>query len=117
MSSSSRAPSPEDIPKYNTQFEPGSDDDETLWSVLQIVKESRDRYLVKWAGVDPDTGKPWDMSWVPKHDCTDDLIHEWKVSKSKKVQDRKKEKKKRKLKGNACKWHSICIDERFKLEP
>jgi hypothetical protein len=93
MSSSSHPSSPEDIPKYNTQFEPGPDDDETLWTVLEIVKENRDKYLVKWEGVDPDTGKPWDLSWVPKRDCTNDLIHDWKVSKAKKTQARKRKRK------------------------
>lgn len=99
MSSLSPASSSQDIPKYNTQFEPGSDDNETLWNVLQIVKESKNKYLVKWEGVDPDTGKPWDLSWVPKHDCTNELIHEWKASKAQRRQSRKKV---RKSKDDTC---------------
>ncbi|KAG6878558.1 hypothetical protein C0992_007920, partial [Termitomyces sp. T32_za158] len=38
----------------------------------------------RWAGIDPATKKPWAQSWVPKSDCTDDLVHEWKRRKSKK---------------------------------
>ena len=90
MSSRNRGLSPVDVPDYSTQFEPGIDDNETLWSVLEIIKEDKKRYLVKWEGIDPDTGKPWDPSWVPKRDCTDDLIYEWKVTKAKKDKARKK---------------------------
>jgi hypothetical protein len=90
MSSPKHASTSVDVPEYYTQFEPGSDDNETLWSVLEIVKEDKRRYLVKWEGTDPDTGKPWDPSWVPKTDCTDDLIYEWKLMKAKKAKARKK---------------------------
>ncbi|KAF8578276.1 hypothetical protein K439DRAFT_1362563 [Ramaria rubella] len=78
---------------YETQFEPHTDDEDNLWSVLEIVKEYRGKYLVKWEGFDPDTGKPWAPSWVPKYDCTDELIHDWKTKKAKKDQRRKKKRK------------------------
>ena len=81
-------PSPVDVPEYSTQFEPLPDDSDTLWNVLEILKENKQRYLVKWEGIDPETGKPWRHSWVPKSDCTDDLIREWKITKAKKAKKR-----------------------------
>lgn len=75
------------VPDYNTQFIPQEDDEETLWDVIEILAERANRYQVKWAGTDPATGKPWAPSWVPKHDCTDQLIHDWKVKQAKKKKD------------------------------
>jgi len=42
---------------------------DTDWiSDCEIIGERTHRgkkeYLIKWAGTDPDTGKPWDPSWV-----------------------------------------------------
>ncbi|OSX67279.1 hypothetical protein POSPLADRAFT_1176054 [Postia placenta MAD-698-R-SB12] len=75
------------LPDYNTQFIPQDDDEETLWDVIEILAERGSRYQVKWAGNDPATTKPWAPSWVPKHDCTDQLIHDWKVKQAKKKKD------------------------------
>ncbi|KAF5310225.1 hypothetical protein D9619_010251 [Psilocybe cf. subviscida] len=60
------------------RFVPQEDDEETLWEVVEITGERARQYKVRWKGVDPKTNKPWDQSWVPKHDCTDDLVMEWK---------------------------------------
>ncbi|KAL6310154.1 hypothetical protein BKA93DRAFT_821209 [Sparassis latifolia] len=80
-----------EVPKYETQFVPQDDDEETLWEVIEILAEKGSRYRVRWAGNDPTTGQPWAPSWVPKKDCTDKLIQEWKVAQAKKK--RVKEKK------------------------
>ena len=61
-----------------TQFIPQSDDEETLWTVIEITAERPKHYKVRWDGLDPDTGRPWVQSWVPKGDCTDDLRKVWK---------------------------------------
>lgn len=41
---------------------------ETYWAARKILSERRIRgvtqYLVDWEGIDPDTGKPYDPSWV-----------------------------------------------------
>jgi hypothetical protein len=94
---------PQDIslPEYSTQFEPLSGDETNLWEALEILKEARHTYLVKWGGVDPSTGDPWQPSWVPKRDCTDDLIYEWKIKAAK-----KKQKTTRKGKGRGKKVES-----------
>lgn len=67
-----------------TQFIPREDDDETLWEVLEITAEKGKCYRVRWKGVDPATNKPWAQSWVPKHDCTDDLVRDWKLRQARK---------------------------------
>ncbi|KAF9442661.1 hypothetical protein P691DRAFT_637605, partial [Macrolepiota fuliginosa MF-IS2] len=61
-----------------TRFVEREDDSQTLWEVLEIVAERKDQYRVRWAGVDPETGKPWPLDWVPKEDCTDPLVITWK---------------------------------------
>ncbi|KIJ49276.1 hypothetical protein M422DRAFT_161518 [Sphaerobolus stellatus SS14] len=82
-----------EVPEYETQFLPHSDDEDNLWEVVEILKESRERYYVKWGGVDPKTNKPWPDSWVPKEDCTDDLIREWKLRKAKMDQPKRKKRR------------------------
>ncbi|GLB40913.1 hypothetical protein LshimejAT787_0901280 [Lyophyllum shimeji] len=61
-----------------SQFVPQENDEEVLWEVIEITAEKPKFYKVRWAGVDPKTGKPWPQSWVEKRDCTDDLVLEWK---------------------------------------
>ena len=72
-----------EISSPDTQFVPQDDDDDLLWEVIEITAEDRKNYKVKWAGIDPQTGKPWKQSWVPKHDCTDVLVMQWKVTQAK----------------------------------
>lgn len=69
------------VSERETQFVEQSGDEDVLWAVQEITAERGKLYKVKWAGVDPKTGKPWAQSWVPKHDCTDDLVVEWKKKK------------------------------------
>ncbi|KAJ1306539.1 hypothetical protein OPQ81_007540 [Rhizoctonia solani] len=68
---------------YETQFESHSDDEENLYSVERILAEKGGKYLVQWEGIDPTTGEKWAPDWVPKTDCTDDLIADWKLEKAK----------------------------------
>lgn len=67
-----------------TQFIPQDDDEETLWEVIEITAEKGREYKVRWKGIDPNTQKPWPQSWVAKHDCTDDLVAQWKLKQAKK---------------------------------
>ncbi|KAN0082488.1 hypothetical protein V8E55_008283 [Tylopilus felleus] len=64
-----------------TQFVDQPGDEDVLWAVQEITAERGNKYKVKWVGVDPDTGKPWAQSWVAKHDCTNDLVIQWKARK------------------------------------
>jgi hypothetical protein len=70
-----------DEPSQSTRFVPQEGDEDTLWKVVAITAENKSSYKVKWEGLDPSTGKPWAQSWVPKHDCTDDLVAQWKRKK------------------------------------
>lgn len=58
-------------------------DEEQDWDVEAILdqrgKGKNLRYLVKWAGVDK-SGKPWPNDWVPKSDCSDELVAAWEGS-------------------------------------
>ncbi|CAE6495641.1 unnamed protein product [Rhizoctonia solani] len=67
---------------YETQFEAHSDDGENLYNVEKILAEKGGKYLVQWEGIDPTTGEKWAPDWVPKTDCTDDLIADWKREKA-----------------------------------
>lgn len=62
----------------DSQFVPQENDDETLWEVIEILAERKHQYRVRWDGINPATNNPWAPSWVPKHDCTHKLVHEWK---------------------------------------
>lgn len=69
------------VSDLETQFMPQSDDEDELWEVIEITGERSKEYKVKWAGINEKTSKPWPQSWVPKHDCTDDLVLTWKAKK------------------------------------
>lgn len=76
-----------------TQFSAHDSDnaqDNTMWEVLYIMAESKNKYQVQWAGKDPDTRKPWKPEWIAKEDCTNELIREWKQKKAKKAEARKR---------------------------
>lgn len=61
-----------------------------MWDVLEILAEKGKQYKVRWEGVDPKTKKPWPPSWVPKHDCTDALVREWKRNKAREKKEASK---------------------------
>lgn len=77
-----------------TQFVPQEDDAEVLWEVIEITaeKEKSKLYRVRWAGTDPKTRKPWPQSWVPMHDCTDDLVRTWKRKQASKKKEAERKK-------------------------
>ncbi|KAF9044295.1 hypothetical protein BJ165DRAFT_1528852 [Panaeolus papilionaceus] len=76
------------ISSPSQKFEPQEGDEEALWEVIEITGEKSGYYKVRWDGLDPKTMKPWPLSWVPRHDCTDDLVMVWK--------QKQKDKKRRK---------------------
>jgi hypothetical protein len=63
---------------------------EGFWEVIEILKEYQGKYLVKWKGVDPCTGKPWHNSWVRKEDCTESLIEDWEIKKRRVFEEERK---------------------------
>nr|VWO94273.1 N/A [Ganoderma boninense] len=73
------AASSQHLDSSQTQFNP--DRDGELYEVVEILAERGKKYLVKWAGIDESTGKPWKDTWVFKTDTTDDLTREWKLKK------------------------------------
>ncbi len=70
--------------KKKQRFVPRENDDQTLHTVIKITGETKKEFKVMWAGDDPDTGKPWAQSLVPKKDCTDDLVDAWNMDKAQK---------------------------------
>lgn len=46
----------------------------TYYDAVGILEEG---YLIRWAGIDPETGETWKPSWVSKQDCSQDLVAEW----------------------------------------
>lgn len=91
--SDSESDEPLEVSQLDTPFVAQSGDEEVMWEVEEITAEKGQQYKVKWAGVDPDTKKPWPQSWVSKEDCTDELVMEWKVKQAE--QRKAKEKAKR----------------------
>lgn len=78
------------VSEFETQFIPRSGDEEVLWAVQEITAERGKKYKVKWVGADPATGKSWPQSWVAKHDCTNDLVVEWKGKKKRLAEQKKR---------------------------
>jgi hypothetical protein len=74
------------MPKKTKGFVPRDDDDQTLHIVIKITGETTQYFRVMWAGDDPKTGKPWKQSFVPKDDCTDDIVDAWNKEKKAKAQ-------------------------------
>ena len=79
---------------------------EEYWEALEIVDEDRTRYKVKWAGIDPQTGEPWEDSWTLKAYVTPDLKQVWikkkKLAAQTKQQKRKSSASTRKSRGTSA---------------
>lgn len=75
-------PQSESESESSQQFVPQDDDAETLWKVIEITNERSRQYQVRWEGINPATNKPWPLDWVPKSDCTPDLVKAWKTKKA-----------------------------------
>ncbi|KAJ7040971.1 hypothetical protein C8F04DRAFT_1253477 [Mycena alexandri] len=69
----------DEILEISEGFSSHESDAENLYDAIEILKEKKGLYLVKWAGFDPKTGEPWPDSWTLKRDCTDDMVKAWKV--------------------------------------
>ncbi|KAJ7312957.1 hypothetical protein DFH08DRAFT_435378 [Mycena albidolilacea] len=82
-----------EISDRETPFSSHESDEDHLWDAIEILKERKHHYLVKWAGVD-EHGKPWPDSWANKRDCTDDMVQEWKRKKAQKALKKKETKRK-----------------------
>ncbi|KAG9043538.1 hypothetical protein FS837_009413 [Tulasnella sp. UAMH 9824] len=59
-------------------------DSQGYWPIERIIKEQGKKFLVKWKGKDPKTGKAWPNDWVNKSDCSKALIREWEEEKAEK---------------------------------
>src|SRR6266849_7200511 len=60
---------------------PSSIQESWWWDAIEIVEEDGKRYRVRWAGKDPESGKPWPLDWVPNSHCSVDLIRDWEKKK------------------------------------
>ncbi|KAJ7779186.1 hypothetical protein B0H16DRAFT_808323 [Mycena metata] len=88
----------DEIVELSEGFSSHESDAENLYDAIEILKEKRGLYLVKWAGVDPKTGEPWPDSWAHKRDCTDDMVKTWKLKQAQKKKDSLKRKAKKQSK-------------------
>lgn len=70
-------------PPPETQFE--SQNSGELWDAIEILDErgqpGSGQYLIRWEGLDPDTGEPWEPTWERRRDVTMGLAAEWKIRK------------------------------------
>jgi len=58
-----------------------SSNQSTEWEVIEIVAEDGKLFQVRWAGNDPETGKPWPLDWIPSSHCSTDLVKAWERKK------------------------------------
>lgn len=56
-------------------------DDEDVYDAIAILKETKTKYLIKWAGTDPKTGRDWEPSWEVKKNATKALQDAWAAKK------------------------------------
>jgi hypothetical protein len=73
----------EDNITHETPFIPHPNDNLALREVKEITTDTPNKYKVTWDGIDPDTRKPWEPSWVSKSDCTDHVVAQWEAKKVK----------------------------------
>lgn len=90
---------------FSTQgFVAHESDQEQLWNVVEIRGERKGMYLIQWEGAD-ENGNPWEDSWVPREDVTDDLVEVWKEKKRTEKKDKAKKKaEKRERKRQGCEY-------------
>ncbi|OAV99429.1 hypothetical protein PTTG_25376 [Puccinia triticina 1-1 BBBD Race 1] len=60
-----------------------SSSQETEYEAIEILKERGGRYYIRWAGIDPETEKPWKPTWEPKALANELLVDDWKGKKKK----------------------------------
>jgi hypothetical protein len=41
-----------------------SSSQDNYWEAIEILDQKGDQFLVSWAGIDPETGKQWEPTWV-----------------------------------------------------
>ncbi|KAJ7182857.1 hypothetical protein C8R43DRAFT_15141, partial [Mycena crocata] len=90
-----------EVSDRETSFSSHESDAEHLYDAIEILKEKKGQYLIKWDGVDPATGKPWPDSWANKRDCTDDIVATWKLKKAQKKKEQQERKAKKVAKTRA----------------
>ncbi|KAM3413591.1 hypothetical protein BST61_g11460 [Cercospora zeina] len=61
-----------------------------IWEVEAILREHKTRYLIKWAGKNPKTGKPWQNSWQLKESVNKAAMDEWKGLQKKQARRKKR---------------------------
>ena len=58
-----------------------SSNQRTEWEVIEIVAEDGKLFQVRWAGNNPETGKPWPLDWIPSLHCSAELVKSWERKK------------------------------------
>ncbi|KAF2179844.1 hypothetical protein K469DRAFT_673661 [Zopfia rhizophila CBS 207.26] len=78
----SRFDEPSPDPEHRTKEGEGEGSQQDYWKANCILQETKTKYLIEWAGVDPSTRKPYEPTWEPKANANNDLKEEWKQKKS-----------------------------------
>lgn len=73
-----------------TQFIPNSQE---LYEAIEILDERPGKYLIRWEGTDPISGKPYAPSWEDKEGCTPLLVQDWKRAKRLELQATKRKRR------------------------
>lgn len=75
----SRSNSPKGVSVADLENKSGEEDqpESEEWPALEILAEDRYNYRIRWAGINPDTGREWEPSWHPKKDATQALVEDW----------------------------------------
>ena len=53
-------------------------DQKKEWEAVAILQETRGKYLIQCAGIDPNTKKPWGSTWEPKRMANKALVEDFK---------------------------------------
>ena len=48
------------------------------WEAVAILQETRGKYLIQWAGINPITKQPWGSTWEPKRMANKALVKDFK---------------------------------------
>ncbi|KAF2025509.1 hypothetical protein EK21DRAFT_76254, partial [Setomelanomma holmii] len=73
-------------PKYTESGDIETSPSEQLWEADSILQERRIgrrlQYLIKWKGIDPNTGEDYEPTWEPEENPTAALLADWEELKA-----------------------------------
>lgn len=71
----------------------GANDSQEEWEAVRILAQTGQgfgtKYLIEWAGIDPQTGKRWEPTWEKAVNAGEGLRASWKIEQQKQAQAKK----------------------------